>query len=101
MVLLRLRRGRTIVVAVIQYFYNATDWLPGFYSMAYIKINKDRCKGCYFCIEFCPRDLIVISKTHNKLGYFPAEFDMINEDRCTGCKTCAIVCPDTAIEVYK
>ncbi len=69
--------------------------------MAYIIIDKDRCKGCYFCVKFCPKELIRVSDTHNRLGYFPAEFDTVNEDKCTGCKTCAIMCPDTAIEVYK
>lgn len=69
--------------------------------MAYIKIERDRCKGCYFCVKFCPRDLIKKSEVHNKLGYFPAEFQQEEEDRCTGCKTCAMMCPDTAIEVYK
>ena len=69
--------------------------------VSYIVIDSERCKGCYFCIKFCPRNLIVISETHNKLGYFPAEFSHENEDQCTGCKTCAVMCPDTAIEVYK
>lgn len=70
--------------------------------MAFIKIDRDRCKGCYFCIEFCPRNLITVSEHHNTLGYFPAEFNKEeNEDKCTGCKTCAVMCPDTAIEVYK
>ena len=57
--------------------------------MAHIKIDRDRCKGCYFCIEFCPRNLIKISEQHNALGYFPAEFNQEEEDKCTGCKTCA------------
>ncbi|MCX7677814.1 MAG: ferredoxin family protein [Spirochaetes bacterium] len=69
--------------------------------MAYILIERDRCKGCQFCVEFCPRNLIKISSSYNKQGYFPAEFDMKNEDQCTGCKTCALMCPDIAIEVYK
>jgi 2-oxoglutarate ferredoxin oxidoreductase subunit delta len=69
--------------------------------MAFIKIDRDRCKGCYFCVKYCPRELIRKSDTMNKLGYFPAEFIQEDEDRCTGCKTCAIMCPDTAIEVYK
>jgi 2-oxoglutarate ferredoxin oxidoreductase subunit delta len=69
--------------------------------MAHILIDKDRCKGCYFCIEFCPRNIIRISETHNKLGYFPAEFNEEEAERCTGCKTCALMCPDTAIEVIK
>ena len=69
--------------------------------MAHIKIDRDRCKGCYFCIKYCPRNLIRISTEHNHLGYFPAEFVDDEENRCTGCKTCAVMCPDTAIEVYK
>ncbi len=68
--------------------------------MAHIIIETDRCKGCYFCIKFCPKDLILISEIHNKLGYFPAEFKS-EEEKCTGCQSCAIMCPDTAIEVYK
>jgi 2-oxoglutarate ferredoxin oxidoreductase subunit delta len=69
--------------------------------MPSIKIDRDRCKGCYFCREYCPRHLIIISDTHNRLGYFPAEFKDSEEKPCTGCKTCALMCPDTAIEVYK
>ena len=69
--------------------------------MAYITIDTDRCKGCYFCVNFCSRQLIVVSDSHNKMGYFPARFPQEKEDQCTGCKTCALMCPDTAIEVYK
>lgn len=69
--------------------------------MAYIVIDRDRCKGCYFCIEFCPRGIITKSEDHNKLGYFPACMDDAQKEKCTGCKTCAVMCPDTAIEVYK
>ncbi len=69
--------------------------------MAYIKIDTDRCKGCLFCVEFCPRNVIRKSTTPNRIGYFPAEFIQEQEDRCTGCKTCATMCPDTAIEVFK
>jgi 2-oxoglutarate ferredoxin oxidoreductase subunit delta len=68
---------------------------------ASIIIDRDRCKGCYFCVKFCPKQLIAISNEHNKQGYFPAEFDAEKEGQCTGCKTCAIMCPDTAIEVLK
>ncbi len=69
--------------------------------MAYITIDADRCKGCYFCVKFCPKQLITISETHNRVGYFPAVFLEDKKDLCTGCKTCAIMCPDTAIEVFK
>ena len=69
--------------------------------MAYIKIDRDRCKGCDFCLKYCPKQIITKETTINKAGYFPAEFSKDKEDLCTGCKTCALMCPDTAIEVYK
>jgi 2-oxoglutarate ferredoxin oxidoreductase subunit delta len=69
--------------------------------MAHITIDADRCKGCYFCIKFCPKQLIVVSDKHNRVGYFPAQFSEDGEDKCTACKTCALMCPDTAIEVFK
>ena len=69
--------------------------------MAYITINSEKCKGCYFCMKFCAHNLIEVSKEHNGLGYFPAEFPESSQEKCTGCKNCAIMCPDIAIEVYK
>ena len=27
-----------------------------------IHINKDRCKGCAFCVEYCPRDILELSE---------------------------------------
>jgi 2-oxoglutarate ferredoxin oxidoreductase subunit delta len=64
-----------------------------------IEIDGERCKGCLFCIEYCPKKAISLSGTLNGKGYFIAEFS--EENDCTGCATCALVCPDAAIEVYK
>jgi len=69
--------------------------------MAHIVIDTNRCKGCYFCVKYCPKQIISISKNYNVIGYFPAELSPEKKDQCTGCKTCALMCPDTAIEVYK
>ncbi len=69
--------------------------------MAHITIDKERCKGCRFCVDFCPRSIIDISGTHNGMGYFPAEAGGDQMEECTGCKICATMCPETAIEVYK
>jgi len=69
--------------------------------MAHITIDRDRCKGCYFCVKFCPKEIIRISETINAIGYFPAELIEEKADLCTGCGTCALMCPDTAIEVFK
>ena len=30
---------------------------------------KARCKGCGFCVEFCPRKVLFLSEEMNSLGY--------------------------------
>ncbi|MDY7032362.1 MAG: 4Fe-4S binding protein [Thermodesulfobacteriota bacterium] len=67
--------------------------------MGKIIIDRDRCKGCGFCIDACPKDLIIITNDLNIQGYLPAKIE--DNDNCTGCALCAEVCPDVAIEVYK
>lgn len=64
-----------------------------------IKIDWERCKGCTFCIEFCPKKVIFMSDKLNAKGYFTAEYK--DNDQCTGCATCALMCPEVAIEVFK
>ena len=63
-----------------------------------ITIDQERCKGCLFCVEFCPKKSISLSSKLNMKGYFVAEFA---PGVCTACATCAVVCPEVAIEVYK
>lgn len=62
-----------------------------------IEIDKERCKGCALCIEYCPKECIHLSEELNLKGYFVATFD--GADQCTGCGSCAVMCPDVAIEV--
>lgn len=64
-----------------------------------IIIDKELCKGCSYCIEVCPSDVIVIEETFNTKGFFPASIE--NEESCTGCCMCAQMCPEIAIEVYR
>ena len=64
-----------------------------------IIIDPERCKGCSFCIEYCPREAIVLSDRLNMKGYFTAAFD--EEKGCSGCATCAVMCPEVAIEVNR
>ena len=63
-----------------------------------IKIQKDRCKGCYLCIVNCPNGRIKIAECLNIKGVKSAVFSPGN---CTGCAMCAVICPESAIEVYK
>ena len=64
-----------------------------------ITIDRELCKGCQVCIEFCPRKVITLFSSVNAAGYVPAKVDKPEE--CNGCGICAIVCPEVAIEVYR
>ena len=66
--------------------------------MAKIKINRDRCKGCYLCVVNCPNSLIKIDNELNAKGVKPVVF---SGGKCTGCAMCALICPECIIEVYR
>lgn len=70
--------------------------------MSYIKINTNKCKSCYLCVDVCPFKLIKKSTNQvGKTGEFTVEFED-KEKKCIACAQCALVCPDIAIEgVYK
>jgi 2-oxoglutarate ferredoxin oxidoreductase subunit delta len=53
-----------------------------------IKWNKDACKFCMLCVNFCPKKIIKIKD--NQLSV---------EEGCIGCKMCEKYCPDMGIEV--
>jgi len=62
-----------------------------------IHINKKQCKGCGFCIEYCPRDVLELSEEFNAKGYHPPSIK--DEDKCIYCQLCEAICPDFAIFV--
>ena len=69
--------------------------------MSHIVIDKDRCKGCYLCIDECPKKLLKVGEEVNSLGVHLVEFNDPNHE-CLGCAMCATRCPDLAIkEVYR
>jgi 2-oxoglutarate ferredoxin oxidoreductase subunit delta len=65
----------------------------------HIQIDGERCKGCLFCIDVCPKESIFLSEELNLKGYLVAAFDP--DKGCTGCGNCALMCPDVAIEVER
>lgn len=67
--------------------------------MEVLRIERDHCKGCGLCIEFCPQHCLTLTDDLNSLGYHPAELhDVV---KCTSCALCAQVCPETGIEVNR
>ena len=64
-----------------------------------VKIDKEQCKGCCLCVDFCPQNVLELSDAFNKTGCHFVE--IVVQDRCIGCKRCILVCPDTAIELYQ
>ncbi|MFX0029947.1 MAG: ferredoxin family protein [Candidatus Hermodarchaeota archaeon] len=64
-----------------------------------IQILEEYCKGCGYCIEICPKKVLVESDILNKKGYFLPKVDP--EISCTLCKQCELICPEMAITVEK
>ncbi|KPK76811.1 MAG: 4Fe-4S ferredoxin [Phycisphaerae bacterium SM23_30] len=60
-----------------------------------IHILKERCKGCGFCIEYCPRDVLEFSDEFNEKAYHPPRVK--DEKLCLCCHLCELVCPEYAI----
>jgi 2-oxoglutarate ferredoxin oxidoreductase subunit delta len=60
-----------------------------------IYILTERCKGCGFCIEFCPREVLAESEEFNSKGYHPPM--VIDSAACISCGLCELICPEFAI----
>ncbi len=60
-----------------------------------IFLRPEICKGCSFCIDFCPTHCLEFSRDFNKKGYhYPV---LPRPEDCTGCDLCGLYCPDFAI----
>ncbi|RJP35037.1 MAG: 4Fe-4S dicluster domain-containing protein [Candidatus Omnitrophota bacterium] len=61
----------------------------------FVTINQERCKGCGFCVEFCPTNVLQLSQEYNSHGYhYPIAQA---PEKCSGCDQCGAYCPDFAV----
>jgi len=68
-------------------------------SRGEIHLIKDQCKGCGYCIEYCPKKVLEESDEINARGVRPAR--VAHEEDCIMCDFCTAVCPDFAIFVVE
>lgn len=64
--------------------------------MPKVKVDTEKCKGCYLCKENCPKDAISISGNVNSKGYNYVEVD---DAACIACGSCYQMCPDYVFEI--
>ena len=60
-----------------------------------VHIIAERCKGCGFCVEYCPKDVLAMSEEFNRKGYHPPK--VVKHGECVNCNLCEMICPDFAI----
>ena len=56
-----------------------------------IVINRDWCKGCGICVEFCPTKVLELDRGDKS--------SVVRAEDCICCNMCELRCPDLAIEV--
>jgi len=60
-----------------------------------IHIVVKRCKGCRFCVEYCPRHVLEMSEDFNAKGY---HYPRVKPGSvCLDCGLCELLCPEFAI----
>jgi 2-oxoglutarate ferredoxin oxidoreductase subunit delta len=64
-------------------------------SRGRVIVIADRCKGCGFCVEYCPRNVLAMSSAFNVRGYHTPV--VLNELKCVNCHFCEDLCPEFAI----
>jgi 2-oxoglutarate ferredoxin oxidoreductase subunit delta len=60
-----------------------------------VKLAKSLCKGCGYCVEFCPRKVFEESDETNEKGVRLPR--IARPEDCTLCGLCTRLCPDFAL----
>ena len=64
-------------------------------SQGIVHVIEERCKGCGYCIEYCPKEILVFATHFNKKGNHPPH--VRHPEGCVNCHYCEIICPEFAI----
>ncbi|MCF0143772.1 MAG: 4Fe-4S binding protein [Firmicutes bacterium] len=67
--------------------------------MAKVKLDPGRCKGCYLCVDVCPKGVLIPSTELGAKGFEIVHLDETKE--CIGCGRCFTMCPDYCIEIIE
>ena len=60
-----------------------------------IEIKEKYCKGCGYCVKYCPKDVIELDKGRHQMA------KVKDAGTCIGCLNCATICPEGAITITK
>jgi len=64
----------------------------------HIEIKNEWCKGCYICVDMCPRKVLEVDESTFTKGFHPVV--VARPEECTACRLCELWCPDLAIAVH-
>lgn len=62
-----------------------------------VNIDEKYCKGCFLCLNYCPKKFISKSNKINSKGYTIPY--IVDPENCSKCKTCELICPELAVTV--
>jgi 2-oxoglutarate ferredoxin oxidoreductase subunit delta len=64
-----------------------------------IRLIRERCKGCGYCVEFCPKNVLEMSDEINTKGFLLPK--VAHPEACISCEVCQYVCPDMAMFLHR